>query len=322
MTYRIILLDLGTEKRAQQMRALLPEGFSFDYGTGRGDAHMMEIIRDADFAIAGQVGVSADVLGAARKLKLLHKWGVGVDNIDVEAARRLGIRVARTTGSNAVAVAEFTLTMMLMALRFPAYGHHKLTGGEWHGPAKLPGETFLLSAKTVGIVGLGAIGQNLAKLLKGFGCRVLYAKRTRLSVAEEEALGVIPARIDEIITQSDVISLNCPLTPETANLFDAAAFARMKRTAVLINAARGGVVVEDDLADALRRKVISAAAMDVFSVEPLPPDSPLIGLDNLTLTPHLAASTADTFEPTVRRMFANMERVAKGEPIPEGDVVV
>jgi phosphoglycerate dehydrogenase-like enzyme len=141
-------------------------------------------------------------------------------------------------------------------------------------------------------------------------------------VAEEEALGVIPASIEEIITQSDVISLNCPLTPETANLFDAAAFTRMKPTAVLINAARGGVVVEDDLADALRRKVISAAAMDVFSVEPLPADSPLIGLDNLTLTPHLAASTADTFEPTVRRMFANMERVAKGEPIPEKDVVV
>jgi phosphoglycerate dehydrogenase-like enzyme len=322
MTYRVILLDLGTEKRAREMRALLPPGFSFDYGTGSGDAHMMEIIRDADFAIAGQVGVSAAVLGAARQLKLLHKWGVGVDNIDIEAARRLGIKVARTTGSNAVAVAEFTLAMMLMALRFPAYGHHKLTGGEWYGPGRLPGETFLLSGKTVGIIGLGAIGQTVARLLKGFGCRVLYAKRTRLPAAEEQALGVTAASIEEIITQSDVISLNCPLTPETTNLFDAAVFARMKPTAVLINAARGGVVVEADLADALRRKVISAAAMDVFSVEPLPPDSPLIGLDNLTLTPHLAASTADTFEPTVRRMFANMERVAKGEPIPERDVVV
>ncbi|MCA3564005.1 MAG: 3-phosphoglycerate dehydrogenase [Methylocystis sp.] len=322
MTLRIVLLDMGAEKRAQQMRALLPEGFSFDYGTGSGEEAMMEIIRDADFAIAGQVAVNAAVLGAARKLKLLHKWGVGIDNIDIEAARRLGIRVARTTGSNAVAVAEFSLAMILMALRFPAYGHHKLMGGEWRGPSRLPGEAFLLSGKTVGIVGLGAIGQNLARLLRGFGCRVLYAKRTRLPPEEEAALGVIPATIDEIITQADVISLNCPLTPETANLFDAAAFARMKPNAVLINAARGGVVVEADLADALRRKVISAAAMDVFSVEPLPPGSPLIGIDNLTLTPHLAASTADTFEPTVRRMFANMERVAKGEPIPERDAVV
>lgn len=322
MTLRIVLLDMGAEKRAQQMRALLPEGFSFDYGTGSGEEAMMEIIRDADFAIAGQVAVNAAVLGAAKKLKLLHKWGVGVDNIDIEAARRLGIRVARTTGSNAVAVAEFSLAMILMALRFPAYGHHKLMGGEWRGPSRLPGEAFLLSGKTVGIVGLGAIGQNLARLLRGFGCRVLYAKRTRLPPEEEAALGVIPATIDEIIVQADVISLNCPLTPETANLFDAAAFARMKPNAVLINAARGGVVVEADLADALRRKVISAAAMDVFSVEPLPPGSPLIGIDNLTLTPHLAASTADTFEPTVRRMFANMERVAKGEPIPERDAVV
>jgi phosphoglycerate dehydrogenase-like enzyme len=322
MTHKIVLLDPSTPARAAQMRALLPEGFSYSHGTGHSEADLIAAIRDADFAIAGQVGVNAAMLGAATKLKLLHKWGVGTDNIDVEAARRLGIRVARTTGSNAVAVAEFSLAMILMALRYPAFGHQMMQQGEWRGPGSLPGETFLLSGKTVGIVGLGAIGQTLARLLKGFGCRILYVKRTPLSPADEAALGVTAASIDEIIAQADVISLNCPLTPQTANLFDATAFARMKRSAVLINAARGGVVVEADLADALQRKVIAAAAMDVFNTEPLPADSPLRGLDNLTLTPHLAASTADTFAPTVRRMFANMEKVARGEPIPELDVVV
>jgi phosphoglycerate dehydrogenase-like enzyme len=322
MTHRIILLDMGTEARAAQMRALLPDGFTFDYNTDTSEAGMRRIIADADFAISGQIAVSGHVLEAAKRLKLLHKWGVGVDNLDLDAARRLGIKVARTTGSNALPVAEFALGLILSTLRFSAFGHHHLKQGVWNGPAKLPGQTFLLSARTVGIIGLGAIGQNLARLLKGFGCMILYAKRGRLSADEEAALGVRHATVDTIIETADVISLNCPLTPETANLINASALARMKRTAVLVNCARGGVVNEADLVAALRAKVISGAAMDVFSVEPLPPTSELLTLDNIVVTPHLAAVTADTFEPTVRRMFDNIARVARGEEVPERDRVV
>lgn len=322
MSHTIALLDVTAPARAQVLRALLPEGFTLTHGTAPGEEAMKALIRDADFAISGQVAVSGQVLRAATKLKLLHKWGVGVDNIDVATARELGIRVARTTASNALPVAEFTIGLIFAALRFSAYGHAMLKQGHWQGFSKLPGETFLLSGKTVGIIGFGAIGQNLARLLRGFSCTLLYAKRTPLSPSEEAALGARHVSLDEILETADVVSLHCPLTPETANMIDRQAFARMKRSAVLVNVARGGVVNEADLFEALSQRVIGGAAMDVFSVEPLPPDSPLLRLDNLVVTPHLAAVTVDTFEPTVRRMFENIARAARGEPVAALDVVV
>ncbi len=140
--------------------------------------------------------------------------------------------------------------------------------------------------------------------------------------ALETALHVRHTPLPELLAQSDVVSLHCPMTAETAGLIDRSALSRMKTSAVLINVARGGVVVEPDLVWALRSKVIQAAAMDVFETEPLPPDSPLLKLDGLTVTPHIAAATADTFDKTVQQMFDNIARVARGEAIPEKDVVV
>lgn len=322
MPHTVVLLDETPAARADELRALLPPDFALTHATEPGEAHMQAIIRDADFAISAQVPVTAAVLGAARRLRLVHKWGVGVDNFDIAAARRLGIRVARTTGSNALSVAEFTIGLMLSALRFQAFGHHHLQNGDWRGIGVLPAPTYLLSGKTVGIVGFGAIGQHVARLLKSFGCRILYAKRTPLPTAEAAALDAEHAPLGRILAEADILSLNCPLTPETRNMIDARALAAMKPTAVLVNVARGGVVVETDLAAALRTRVIRGAAMDVFSIEPLPASSPLIGLDNIVLTPHLAAVTADTFEPTIRRMYANMLCVVRGEPVPALDSVV
>jgi D-3-phosphoglycerate dehydrogenase len=321
MTETIVFLDPMDPKRAEVIRTMLPEGFVLTHGTKRGDDHLKEIIADADYAVSGQVGVSGDVLRAARKLKLLHKWGVGVDNLDIETARQLGIKVARTTGNNTVPVAEFTIALALAALRCIPHSHMKLRGGEWR-PPNVPGDTFLLSGKTVGIIGFGSIGQTVAKLLRGFGCRILYYKRNPLAAEEEQALGARHAPLAEIYASADVIMLNCPLTPETTGLVNKDTLAAMKRTAVLVNTARGGVVVEDDLVEALRAGTIRAAAMDVYSIEPLPADSALLTLDNCVVTPHLAAIAIDIFEPTVRRMFRNMQHVSRGEPVPEIDSVV
>jgi phosphoglycerate dehydrogenase-like enzyme len=317
----IVVLDPIEPERAERLRALLPPGFTLGHATERGEAHLKALIAEADYAISGQVAVPGDVLRAAKRLKLLHKWGVGVDNIDLEAARAHGIRVARTTGSNAVPVAEFTLGLALAALRCIAYGHAELKRGEWR-TGRLPSETYTLSGKTVGIVGFGAIGRAVARLVKGFGCPVLYAKRTPLDAVEEAALGACHAALPDLLAAADVVTLNCPLTPETAGMIDAAALRAMKRTAVLVNVARGGVVVEADLVAALRARIIAAAAFDVFETEPLPADSPLLTLDNLVVTPHLAAIAADTFAPTVNQMFGNIARHARGEPVTEADVVV
>ncbi len=321
MTETICLLDMTTPARAEKLRALLPPGFVLTHGTARGDEHMKEIIAEADYAISGQVAVSGDVLRAGKKLKLLHKWGVGYDNIDIATAKELGIKVARTTGSNALPVAEFALGLMISALRYIGYGHAELKKGHW-STGSLPGETFMLSGKTVGLIGFGAIGQNVARLLRGFGCTILYSKRQPLTAEEEAALGVRHATLDEILAQADIVSLHCPLTPETTNLIGREAFAKMKKTAVLINVARGGVVDESALVTALRDREIAGAAMDVYAIEPLPADSELLTLDNLVVTPHLAAMAADNFAPTVSRMFANIAHVSRGEPVPAKDLVV
>jgi D-3-phosphoglycerate dehydrogenase len=321
MTETIVVLDPLNEKSAARLRALLPPGMVLTHGTARGDAHLKEIIAEANYAISGQVGVSGDVLRAARKLKLLHKWGVGVDNLDLATARECGIRVARTTGSNAVPVAEFTLGLIIATLRNQAYGHAELKQGAWRG-GRLPQDSYQLSGKTVGIVGFGAIGKTVARLLGGFRCPILYTQRTRVDASEETALNARHATLPELLAQSDVVCLHCPLTPATTGMIDKAALATMKRSAVLINVARGGVVVEDDLIAALRARTIHAAAMDVFATEPLPPDSPLLALDNLMVTPHLAAIAADNFEPTVRQMFGNIQRIARGEDLPAKDAVV
>jgi phosphoglycerate dehydrogenase-like enzyme len=321
MAEKIVVVDMLSETSAARLRALLPEGFVLTHGTARGDDHLKEILADADYAISGQLAVTGDVLRAAKRLKLLHKWGVGVDNLDIAAARELGIKVARTTGSNAVSVAEFTLGLILATLRHIAFGHLHLQRGEWRG-GRLPRDNFMLSKKTVGLVGFGAIGQTVAKLLLGFGCTILYTQRNRASAEIEAATGGRFVALPELLGTSDVVCLHCPLTPQTENMIDFAALSTMKRTAVLINVARGGVVVEADLVRALREGVIHAAGMDVFSVEPLPADSILYGLDNLVITPHIAAMTADSFAPTVKRMFANIEAVSRGLPLPPGDVVV
>ena len=322
MPHKIVLLDNTAAAQAERLRALLPSGFELSHGTARGEDHLKDIIRHADFAISAQVAVTGDILRAAPRLKLLHKWGVGVDNFDVDAARSLGIKVARTTGSNALPVAEFTIGLMIATLRFQALGHERLRQGRWMAFNELPGPALCISGSTVGIVGFGAIGQTVARLVKGFGCRVLYNKRSRLPAEEEQALGVEFAEMPKLLANADIVSLNCPLTPETTDLINTESIARMKPTAVLVNVARGGVVNEDDLALALRNRTIRGAAMDVYSIEPLPSDSALLGLDNIVLTPHLAAATADTFEPTVRRMFENIALVSRGESLPPKDEVV
>ena len=321
MTETIVVLDPITPNTADRLRRLLPVGLQLSHASQRDEAHLQAMVADADYAISGQVAVTGAVLRAARRLKLLHKWGVGIDNFDLETARSLGLKVARTTGSNAVPVAEFTIGLIIAAMRNLVDSSFRLSQGQWNS-GNFSRPAFLLSGKTVGLVGFGAIGQAVARLLKGFGCTVLYHQRHQVEPALEAALNAHYVPLAELLTQADVVCLHCPLTPQTAGMIDRAALASMKRTAVLVNVARGGIVVEADLLWALQERVIQAAAMDVFETEPLPPDSPLIGVDGLVLTSHIAAMSADTFDKTVLQMFGNIARVARGEPIPERDLVV
>ncbi len=318
---KVVILDPLNPASLERFRALLPASFDLVCASARGDDHLKALISDADYAVSGQVAVSGPVLRAARQLKLLHKWGVGVDNFDLETARALGIQVARTTAGNAVPVAEYTIALTLAAIRNLGFGHAELKKGQWRG-FPLPQDSFMVSGKTVGIIGFGAIGQQVAKLLSGFRCRILYVKRTPLDADSERALHAEFTSLDRLLAESDIVTLNCPLTPETAGMIDRAALTRMKRSAILVNVARGGIVNEVDLYWALKERVIHAAATDVYEVEPLSPDSPLLTLDNLVVSPHLAALAADNFDPVVKRMIANFERVERGEAVPDFESVV
>ncbi|EHM02066.1 glyoxylate reductase family protein [Acetobacteraceae bacterium AT-5844] len=321
MSEKIVVLDPITPSTAERMRALLPPGLTMDHAKSRDPEELKALVADADYIVSGQIAVPADLLAAAKKAKLLHKWGVGVDNFDLDAAKAQGVTVARTTGSNAVPVAEFAVGLMIALLRNLAFGHATLRAdGSWR-TTTLPKESLMISGKTVGIIGFGAIGQNVARMVKGFNCKVLYNKTRPLPAAEEAAQGVTFATVEEILKEADIVSLHCPMTPQTAGMIDRKALQSMKPKAVLINCARGGVVIESDLVEALKAKEILGAATDVYETEPVPPDHPLLKLDNAVVTPHIAAMAADNFTSTINQMFGNIHRVAQGNKVAENDFV-
>src|SRR5690606_22445010 len=213
-------------------------------------ADQLAALSGAAFGITGDVPVTSEMM-ATSGLRAIHKWGVGYDNIDLDAARRHGVRVLRTTGSNAVAVAETTLGLILAVNRNIVRGHVGILDGRWR-KGELSPMSMRLSGKTVGIVGMGYIGKALARLLTGFGCTILYTKRTPLSAAEEGEAGVRFAPLDELLRTADVVTLNCELNDSTRNLINRETLALMRDDAILVNAARGGVMVEEDVAEAIR----------------------------------------------------------------------
>ncbi len=321
MTETIAFLDPLSEATAAKLVRLLPAGFALRIATSHDPAERLALIASADYAVSGDVAVDEAMLRAAPRLKLLHKWGVGIDNFAVEAARALGIKVARTTASNAVPVAEFTIGLMLAAQRRIAQGHAGLREGRWL-KGVIASESVMFSGKTVGIVGLGAIGKNVARMAGGFGCRVVYTKPAPIEAAEERALAVEYLTLPALLEHADIVSLHCPLTAATRGLIGRAQLESMKRTAILVNVSRGGVVVEPELIWALENGVIRGAATDVFEVEPVAADNPLLHMDNVVATPHCGAVAADNFDRNVTRMFHNIQCVARGEPVPAFDVVV
>lgn len=320
MTGKVVFLDPLSPERTAAIAALLPPAFTLAVATGRDAAAQLAAIADARYAISGDVPITEEMLRGAPHLKAIHKWGVGVDNFALPTARALGITVMRTTGSNALPVAESALALMLALGRNVVRGHEALRAGRWI-KGELAASSATLSGRTVGLVGLGAIGRHVARLLRGFECRILYAMPRRLDAADERELGVEHASLEALLAASDVVSLHCPLTPTTRALIDATKLALMKPDAVLVNVARGGIVVEADLVEALRGGVIRAAAIDVFEVEPTPPGNPLLGLPNAIVTPHCASLAAGNFAKTVARMFDNLLRIERGKPLPPLDLV-
>lgn len=274
-------------------------------------AGLLREIGDTEVLLHALEPVTADMIAAAPRLKLIQKIGVGLNTIDLEAARTAGVAVANMPGTNSQAVAEMTLALMLGVLRRLSYLDAATRRGEgWSPDLALMDGAGEICGRTIGLVGYGAAPRRLAPALIALGAQVVYTARS--------AKPGLPGRfcgLDELLETSDIVSLHVPLTPETERLIDARALARMKPGAVLVNTARGGLVDEPALLAALKDGRLSGAGLDVFAIEPVPPDSPLLGLDKVVLAPHVAWLTPETLERSMTVAFENCRRLQTGEPL-------
>jgi D-3-phosphoglycerate dehydrogenase len=246
---------------------------------------LVDLLQGVDGYIAGLDVIDRSALAKADKLKVISRYGVGVDNVDLEAAKERGIIVTNTPGANSVSVAELALGLILALARQIPVAVQAVRQGKW---PRLNGIT--LENKTIGLLGLGAIGQQLARRLAGFDCHILaYDPFADPTFAAEN--GTTLESIDNVIAQSDFISLHLPLFPDTRKMVNADFLAHMKQGAFLINTSRGEVVDENALLHALESGHISGAGLDAFSVEPPDADNPLLQLPQVLATPHSGAHT-------------------------------
>ena len=315
MMYHVLILDNLYPPMLELIRSYAPEGFSCEVAAEKGTERYFEQLKTADFIMTISEYVNDALLEKTPNLKLVHLWGVGFDKIDLAACARRNIPVARTTGANSVSVAEHAVMLMLAVYRKLVKADGLLRGGAW--PRwELRMSSYELMNKRVGIVGIGQIGQQVAKRLKGFDTQTYYYDVFKLSEEVERDLGIQGwLSLDELLTTCDVITLHCPLTNETRKMMNADMFRRMKKNAILINCARGAIVNEEDLYRALLEGDILGAGLDVFDGEPIKADNPLLSLDNIVVTPHLAAATRDTSIAMAKILLGNVERFAKGEAI-------
>jgi len=255
--------------------------------------------------------VTALVIASAPRLQLIQKIGVGVNTIDLEAAQRHDVAVCNMPGTNSQAVAEMTLLLMLTALRRVNHLDLATRTGKVQGlTIDLQDESGEISGRTVGLVGYGAVPRRLAPTLIAMGAKVVYTcPRIKKDVVGEYL------SLHELLAVSDIVSLHVPLTTSTKDLINEVAIKRMKSGAIIINTSRGGVIDERALRQALADRCLAAAGLDVFASEPLLPDDPLLALDNVVVTPHVAYLTAETMVRSIRVAAENCRRLASQEKL-------
>ena len=286
--HRILVSDKLAASALDRLREF-PD-VAVDVKTGMSGEELIATIPEYDgLIVRSGTQVTAGVLAAATKLRVVGRAGVGVDNIDVKAASMRGIVVMNTPGANSMATAELALALMLAVSRNIPQAHASVKAGEWRRNEFVGVQLY---RKTLGIVGLGRVGKLVAERARSFGMDIVAFDPFALEESARES-GVVLVDLDELLAQSDYVTLHAALTPSTTHLIDAETIGQMKDGAILINAARGKLVDEVALAEALRSGKLAAAAIDVYSSEPPPEGHPLVGLPNVVHIPHLGASTRE-----------------------------
>ncbi|QIZ34339.1 phosphoglycerate dehydrogenase [Saccharopolyspora sp. ASAGF58] len=274
---------------------------------------LLDAVADADaLLVRSATKVDAEVLAAAKKLKVVARAGVGLDNVEVPAATERGVMVVNAPTSNIVSAAEHAMALLLAVARNVAQADASLKGGEWKRSSYTGVE---LNGKTVGVVGLGKIGQLFAQRVAAFGTK-LIAYDPYVSPGRAAQLGIELVSLDELLARADAISIHLPKTAETLGLIGAEELTKAKPGLLVVNAARGGLIDEDALVDALRNGQIGGAGIDVFKTEPTT-DSPLFQLSNVVVTPHLGASTAEAQDRAGTDVARSVRLALRGDFVPD-----
>lgn len=274
----------------------------------------LEEIKDAEAAfITLSERIDEETLEAAPNLKIVANMAVGYDNINIALAEEYGVTVTNTPGVLTETTAELGFTLMLATARRIVEAAKYIKDDEWKswGPYLLAGKD--VHGSNVGIFGMGDIGKAFARRLKGFEANVMYHNRSRHRRAEKE-LGVLYVSFDELLENSDFVVCTAPLTEETKDKFNAAAFKKMRNDAIFINIGRGATVVEDDLLQALKEGEIGGAGLDVFREEPIRADHPLLQLPNVTALPHIGSASVVTRDRMIQLSINNVKSVLQGQP--------
>lgn len=275
---------------------------------------VVNLTGDAEMLVTHLAPLSATIMDRLPNLKFVAVSRGGPVNIDMQAARQRGIVVVNTPGRNASAVAEFTIGAILAQTRNITLGHDSLRRGEYRGDlyrADTAGRE--LSEMTVGLIGYGAVGSRVVKLLKAFGCRILVSDPYVQLSADDLRDGVIQCSLERLLVESDVVSLHPRVTAETAGMMNAETIGRMKKGSYLVNTARGPLLDYDALYDALNSGQLRGAMLETFAIEPVPADWPLLQLPNVTLTPHIAGASVKTVRYAAGLAAEEVRRYLAGE---------
>ena len=321
MKHFVACLDVWAPAVRQVIQRVAPAELDLHFATSYDEAEQMALVRDASVIFAGWAAVTRPMLEHAHKLRMIEKWGIGVDRIDIAAAREMKIPVAITAGSNAGAVSELAVGLMLAVYRRIAHVDRALRQGLWL-KSEMRETCYQIAGKTVGIYGFGNIGRKVAQRLLGFDCKVIYFDAHRADEATEKKLNAQYVDSATMFAQSDILTLHAPFIAATAHVVNANSLAAMKDGSVIINTARGELVDEDALLQALQSGKLRGAGLDAFAVEPVLADHPLLKLDHVVMTPHIGGAVFDNVESVARHAIGNIMRVLNGQPLAPEDVIV
>lgn len=309
----ILLTNKYSGTPLQIVQGEVPEGFGIRFLSEQTQDALIAEAAYADYILAGgRLKISREVLEKAKNLRMIQRSGVGLDALDLEAIKEKDLPLYVNQGVNAESVAEHALLLMLACLRKLPTINRNTKNGVWKKQEQGV-QTAELKGKTIGIIGMGNIAKTLVGLLKPFHVQILYYNLIQMPTDYETENNMCFVGMDELLKNSDVVTIHCALTPETRNLINKETLGMMKDGAILINTARGEIVDPYALADALKNGKLSYAALDVHAQEPIQEDYPLKDIENVILTPHIAGVTADSFRTMMHDAFRNIDCFDRGE---------